>query len=68
MVAQANAERVSAARLAGLQQAETYLMSQMPVAPIYWGSRTTLIAPSVRGWKKSPLGFRNYKDLWLQAK
>jgi hypothetical protein len=40
----------------------------MPIAPIYWGSRTTLIAPSVRGWKKSPLGFRNYKDVWLEGK
>lgn len=62
----ANSERAPAARLAGLQQAEAYLMSRMPVAPIYWGSRTTLIAPSVRGWKKSPLGFRNYKDVWLE--
>lgn len=68
IVAQANAERGSAVRLAGLQQAETYLVSQMPFAPIYWGSRTTLIAPSVRGWKKSPLGFRNYKDVWLEAR
>jgi len=66
LVAAANAERAPAARLAGLQQAEAYLMSQVPVAPIYWGSRTTLIAPSVRGWKRSPLGFRNYKDVWLE--
>jgi len=68
MVAKANAERAPAARLAGLQRAESYLLTQMPIAPIYWGSRTTLIAPSVRGWKKSPLGFRNYKDVWLEAK
>lgn len=66
MVSQANAERAPAARLAGLQRAEAYLMSQMPIAPIYWGSRTTLVARSVRGWKKSPLGFRNYKDVWLE--
>ena len=36
------------------------------VAPIYWGSRTTLVAASVRGWKKSPLGFHNYKGVWLE--
>ena len=66
MIAQANAERAPAARFAALQRAESYLMSQMPIAPIYWGSRTTLIAKSVRGWKKSPLGFRNYKDVWLE--
>jgi hypothetical protein len=34
--------------------------------PIYWGSRTMLVARSVRGWKPSPLGFRNYKDVWLE--
>jgi oligopeptide transport system substrate-binding protein len=66
LLSAANSERAPAARLAGLQQAEAYLMSRMPVAPVYWGSRTTLIAPSVRGWKKSPLGFRNYKDVWLE--
>ena len=55
-----------AARLTALQAAERYLMEQMPVAPIYWGSRTTLVATSVRGWKKSPLGFHNYKDVWLE--
>jgi oligopeptide transport system substrate-binding protein len=66
MIAKANAERAPAARFAGLQRAEAYLLSQMPIAPVYWGSRTTLVAKSVRGWKKSPLGFRNYKDVWLE--
>ena len=59
---------VAYTNVAALQQAESYLLTQMPIAPIYWGSRTTLIAPSVRGWKKSPLGFRNYKDVWLEGK
>ncbi len=66
LLARANAERTPAARLAELQRVEAYLLAQMPIAPIYWGSRTTLVAPSVRGWKKSPLGFRNYKDVWLE--
>jgi oligopeptide transport system substrate-binding protein len=66
MVAAANAERAPAARLAALREAETYLLLQMPIAPIYWGSRTTLVAASVRGWKNSPLGFHNYKDVWLE--
>ena len=55
-----------AARLAALQRAEAYLFVQMPIAPIYWGSRTTLVAASVRGWKNSPLGFHNYKDVGLE--
>ncbi len=54
------------ARLAALQKAETFLMTQMPIAPIYWGSRTTLVSASVRGWKNSALGFHNYKDVWLE--
>ena len=58
-------EPTPAARLAALQRAETYLLAQMPIAPLYWGSRTTLVASSVQGWKKSPLGFRNYKHVWL---
>lgn len=55
-----------AARLAALQRAESYLLTQMPIAPLYWGSRTTLVAASVHGWKNSPLGFHNYKDVWLE--
>lgn len=66
MIDAAAREPTPAARLAALQRAESYLFTQMPVAPLYWGSRTTLVAASVRGWKKSPLGFRNYKDLWLE--
>ncbi|MCX6954573.1 MAG: peptide ABC transporter substrate-binding protein [Verrucomicrobia bacterium] len=66
MLAAAAREPTPTARLAALQRAETYLLTQMPIAPIYWGSRTTLVAPSVRGWKNSPLGFHNYKDVWLE--
>lgn len=66
MLAFANAERAPSARLNSLREVEEYLMTRMPVAPIYWGSRTTLVAPSVKGWKNSPLGFHNYKDVWLE--
>ncbi len=55
-----------AARLVILHSAESHLLEQMPFAPIYWGARATLVAPSVRGWKNSPLGFHNYKDVWLE--
>lgn len=66
MIAAAALEPTAAARLAALQRAEAYLLERMPIAPIYWGSRTTLVAPSVRGWQDSPLGFHNYKDVWLE--
>jgi oligopeptide transport system substrate-binding protein len=55
-----------AARLAALHRAEQRLLAQMPIAPVYWGTRTTLVAPSVRGWKNSALGFHNYQDVWLE--
>lgn len=66
MIESAARETIPAARLAALQRAETYLLAQMPLAPLYWGSRTTLVAASVHGWKNSPLGFHNYKDVWLE--
>ena len=66
LVAAAAHAPTPAARLAALQKAEAFLMAQMPIAPIYWGSRTTLVAASVHGWKNSPLGFHNYKDVWLE--
>jgi len=66
LIESAAREPTPAARLAALQRAETYLLAQMPIAPLYWGSRTTLVATAVRGWKNSPLGFRNYKDIWLE--
>lgn len=66
LLAAAAREGTPAARLAALQRAEAHLMDQMPIAPVFWGSRTTLVAASVRGWKESPLGFRNYKDVWLE--
>jgi oligopeptide transport system substrate-binding protein len=66
MIEQAARAPTPADRLAALQRAEIYLLEQMPLAPLYWGSRTTLVAAGVRDWKNSPLGFHNYKDVWLE--
>jgi oligopeptide transport system substrate-binding protein len=66
MIEAAAREPTAATRLAALQRAEIYLLDKMPIAPLYWGSRTTLVATSVHGWKNSPLGFHNYKDVWLE--
>lgn len=66
LLATANAELDPGRRLAALEKAETYLLDQTPIAPVYWGTRTTLVHSSVRGWKNSPLLFRNYKDVWLE--
>jgi oligopeptide transport system substrate-binding protein len=66
LLAAANAELDPGRRLAALERAETYLLDHTPIAPVYWGTRTILVHPSVRGWKNSPLLFRNYKDVWLE--
>ena len=66
LVSSANRELDPARRHIALQKAETYLLEQTPIAPVYWGTRTTLVQSSVKGWKKSPLAFHNYKDVWLE--
>jgi oligopeptide transport system substrate-binding protein len=66
LVNAANKELDPARRHAALQKAEAYFLAQTPIAPVYWGTRTTLVQTSVHGWKKSPLAFHNYKDVWLE--
>ncbi len=66
LVNSANRELDPDRRHAALQKAETYFLERAPIAPVYWGTRTTLVQSSVHGWKKSPLAFHNYKDIWLE--
>lgn len=49
------------------QQAEARLLEQSPVAPVFFGVRSYLIHPSVRGWAPALLGFHQYKKVYLQA-
>lgn len=66
LVAHANAQLDPAARHRELQAAESFLLEQTPIAPVYWGTRTTLVKTSVHGWKQAPMSFHNYKDVWLE--
>jgi len=52
-------------RRALLQQAESRLMAQAPIAPVFFGSRTFLIQPYVRGWVPSLLGLHRYQFVKL---
>ncbi len=54
-----------ARRRALLQQAEALLMEQAPIAPIFYGARTYLIAPYVQGWVPSLLGIHRYQFVKL---
>jgi oligopeptide transport system substrate-binding protein len=63
---QANQTMDPVRRYARLQQAEALLLQDAPVAPIYFGTRTYLIQPFVRGWVPSLLGIHRYQYVWLE--
>jgi oligopeptide transport system substrate-binding protein len=55
-----------ARRYALLQQAEAILLADAPIAPIFYGTRTYLIQPYVKGWEPSLLGIHRYQYVELQ--
>ena len=63
----ARAERDPARRQELFQQAEARLLEAAPIAPIYHGTSTFLIHPTVRGWTPSLLGFHRFQHVWLEA-
>jgi oligopeptide transport system substrate-binding protein len=65
-LAAADAEPDRERRFAALAEAEAYLLTRSPIAPVYFGTATYLLQPSVRGWKASPLGFHNYKNFAVE--
>ncbi len=54
-------------RLAIQQQAETILLDEAPIIPIYHGARIYLIHPAVKGWVPSLLGFHRYQFVELKG-
>ncbi len=50
LIAAAHAAPTDAERLATFQQAETLLLEDAPLAPIYFYTRVYLLQPSVKGW------------------
>jgi len=55
-------------RLAMLKEAETILLDELPVLPIYWYVRNCLVRPEVKGLKSSLLEHYCYKALSLEPK
>jgi oligopeptide transport system substrate-binding protein len=55
-----------AARAALLQQAETLLLDEAPIIPIYYFTTVRLVHPAVRGWSDLPLDRHPYKHVWLE--
>ena len=66
LIKQAAIEQNSEARFELFQKAETILMDEMPVIPIYFYVRSTLIDEAVRGWHPNILDYHPYQDVWLE--
>lgn len=62
----ATRELEPAKRFEFLQKAEALLLEEAPVAPVYFGTRTFLINPRVKGWVPSLLGIHRYQTVWLE--
>jgi oligopeptide transport system substrate-binding protein len=63
---EANRTRDSAARFELLRQAETRLLNQAPIIPLYTFTHVFAIDPSVRGWHPTLLDHHPYKHVWLE--
>ncbi|MBK8478865.1 MAG: peptide ABC transporter substrate-binding protein [Opitutaceae bacterium] len=53
-------------RLAQLSQAESLLLAEAPIIPLYHYTNFYLVHPSVRGWSGNPIDRRPLKQLWLE--
>ena len=54
------------ARRASMQQAESVLLDELPIIPVYYFTTVRLVHPSVRGWNPLPLDRHPYKYVWLE--
>jgi oligopeptide transport system substrate-binding protein len=62
----ANATDDPATRLARFAEAETLLLADQPLIPVYWYISKVLVAPRVQGWADAPLGTPPSRYLWLE--
>ncbi len=53
-------------RMESMRQAESILLDQLPIIPIYYYTTVRLVHPSVRGWNPLPLDRHPYKYVWLE--
>jgi oligopeptide transport system substrate-binding protein len=56
-----------AARHELLRQAESVLLEELPIIPLYHFTTVRLVHPAVRGWHPLPLDRHPYKHVWLEA-
>jgi oligopeptide transport system substrate-binding protein len=53
-------------RMAGFYKAETILMEEMPILPIYTYATKHLVRPSVKGMPANILDYYSFKDIYLE--
>jgi oligopeptide transport system substrate-binding protein len=63
LIAEAARTADSTARLELFQKAETILMDELPIIPIYHYTRQHLITPKLKGWNPTLLDHHPYKHL-----
>jgi oligopeptide transport system substrate-binding protein len=66
LVDRASREASPGQRFQLLQEAEALLLEEAPMTPLFFGTRTYLISPQVKGWVPSVLGIRRYQTVWLE--
>ncbi len=65
VVAAAALEQETSRRFELLRQAELILVEETPATPVFFGARTYLIHPDVRGWEPALLGIHRYQTIRL---
>jgi oligopeptide transport system substrate-binding protein len=60
------AMKTQAERFEGFKRAETILMQEMPVVPVYTYATKHLVRPSVKGMPGNILDFFSFKDVYLE--
>jgi oligopeptide transport system substrate-binding protein len=63
LMAQASLTADLAARAKLLEQAETILLREVPVLPLYFYVSKSLVSPKVSGWVDNPFDVHNMRDL-----
>lgn len=58
--------KTQAERFAGFHQAETILMQEMPVLPLYTYATKHLVSPSVRGMPANIMDYTAFKHVYLE--
>ena len=67
LIAEANAIDDQQQRYAKIQQAQTILLDEAPIIPIYTYSSKHLVQTSVRNWPTNVLNyFNHYRDIYLE--